>query len=662
MADGRQFWFDVIESLAVEAMNGLPIFMIVSVAAGLGKEFSLDPLHSDISASESRGVLTRYPLRPVASSDFTAWAGDADDRVVEQLLAASDRRVEWADALWHDWVEGGVVGRSTDVGAWRFVDTGVATPSITDVIDKRLAELLAARGQSQQFRPARLLLACAALEGEEFTAEAAALVARWDPDAAIDLLDDVVSGGFGASTGLVDEAPAIRVNYGGDEVIRWRYRFDASSYSSALAMFGLTPAERLRYAERYTHVLQRLFPDPPGAVAFSLSTLSSRVGKHRQATTWARRASFTADRSIVRERVRYRMESDRTGWDRTEYAACLSELMNAGETLRFSDPASNVMAIYEDALKIARCYELSSDAGSALFAIADLLYTSGGVDDALRIGAQARQAAVESRDEDLTFSAVALMAEAHLSRGDIGAAESYISEAERIAPNWSARRNATWLRLLMMMDERRGSERTHRSVIEFLAESVRVDGSTRSLMIQGVELAKYELVRGWLEQARAHLMWVESLDPAKEFPSVQDSVNLYLGRLDTLAGRYESAERRLLESLFETRRSGRRWKEGVIWGWLGLLAKRRGDHKTALIALCIAAPLIGRRGWLAGSAARTVVAAEFRGDGLPVRQLIDELRDAYRADDGARFALAIRDNDWPREDGYVRMAARLVGG
>src|SRR5439155_24696635 len=137
-------------------------------------------------------------------------------------------RAEWAAQQWSDWCRRGVVLQDEIEGRWRFATGGRerALDPIGEVLGHRLKRLLGTIDLRTLDR-ARELLACAALEGRHFTADAIARALRRDRDEVIDLLDDTLTRDDSRPDGMLTEVGSVSLRDETGERHLWLYCFNS---------------------------------------------------------------------------------------------------------------------------------------------------------------------------------------------------------------------------------------------------------------------------------------------------------------------------------------------------------------------------------------------------------------------------------------------------
>ncbi len=191
-------WWALLQfSFAQEIHEGLPLVLVIEVTGGpdiAGQPAAGERLAIATARSlRDRGLARWAPLERISAEAMREWLGPMSDAVAEVVLEVSEGRGGIAADLWRDWRERGVIALD-DSGVWHFV--GSRDRILADIGDDLSRRILRAVGSEgvQSLDRVRELLACAALEGRTFSAEAVARALGRDRDEAIDCLDQLVGG------------------------------------------------------------------------------------------------------------------------------------------------------------------------------------------------------------------------------------------------------------------------------------------------------------------------------------------------------------------------------------------------------------------------------------------------------------------------------------
>jgi hypothetical protein len=196
----------------------------------------------------------------------------------------------------------------------------------------------------------REMFACAALEGNMFTAEAVARAVNWDRDALIDLLDDHLTGDIGP---LREAAPAEIQQMGGQTRTLWRYRFIRDLDRRIARIRFSSPAERRSLAQRLAPALIATYAPEEHRVAGVLTTLFVQAGDADAARHYRRIANFGVTQTTLRAQAQYIVGADTETWSAWELAWSAELLLHAAHVLSFVDPYPDTLVLAEVAGELA---------------------------------------------------------------------------------------------------------------------------------------------------------------------------------------------------------------------------------------------------------------------------------------------------------------------
>jgi AAA ATPase domain len=255
-ADHLPLWWDeLLQPMALEAENGLPVLLIVTVESGA-------PLTGEISGFRHRfaGLVTEnladaLHLPPLERNDLTSLLSrDLELGVVRDLASMSGGNLAVLRMTWEELTGNGAIAfdEARLLFTWsRPPDDRQRHALLMDALSRQLRRLLA---DDEAATVANRVLGIAALEGPTFTAAAVAEIAEMDPDELIDLLDDRLA--LDDPSAVLAEAPAITLDGGG---VLWRYRFTSPDLWAALSRLGMSQSRRSEIMPRYAEALLRLY-------------------------------------------------------------------------------------------------------------------------------------------------------------------------------------------------------------------------------------------------------------------------------------------------------------------------------------------------------------------------------------------------------------------
>ena len=221
-AAASTWWLDLVITFAQEIGEELPLVLVMAVDGPGDVNATADPEPPSLAVARrlaGRGLASWLPLRHLTTAEISAWLGPMSPALLHSASELSAGVHGDLAELWEGWKARRVIDLD-DSGCWQLA--GPVAGGLADATSALSARLVALVGSEDPAAvdDARALLACAALEGRTFTADAVAAALGWDRDELIDLLDDqlaplvVEAGGLSIATdaGVVQNA--------------WRYRFE----------------------------------------------------------------------------------------------------------------------------------------------------------------------------------------------------------------------------------------------------------------------------------------------------------------------------------------------------------------------------------------------------------------------------------------------------
>jgi tetratricopeptide (TPR) repeat protein len=306
------WWPDLMLSLARQIAVDLPL-MLVFVVDGpeqLGDHTGAELPGLYVARQlASEDLADWVPLRPCTDVQVEEWIGPAEPVIARRLTEITGGRAGWTAGLWEEWREGGIVRSERD--GWSFAGEGdMGLAPIGHLLGRRLQKLagagdLAAQSSAQQY------LACGALEGRTFTAEAIALVLGQDGDEVVDFLDDNLSIEADPASGLLEELPILTVTDEAGQRHLHRYRFRAELDWLASQQYGL-PGESQRNQRLLSlaGALQAVYGAASGRIALVAARLYERAGDAGNARMAQRLHNMSADRETMLLRARLAFNVD----------------------------------------------------------------------------------------------------------------------------------------------------------------------------------------------------------------------------------------------------------------------------------------------------------------------------------------------------------------
>lgn len=313
----------------------------------------------------ARGLATWHSLAPLTVEELEAWTGAATPEVLRSLVQVTGGRAEWAAQQWREWCRRGVLVEDESDGRWRFATGGRerALDPVGEVLSDRLKRLVGETDLRTLDRT-RELLACAALEGRHFTADAAARALGRERDELIDFLDDTLTGGDSGHDRVLAEAGSVEVSDESGERHLWLYRFNSQLDWLTLLHHGVTPHERRTHSLRLAEAMGALYGGQAHRVAHKLARLYGEGQDPERAAYYRRMGDMGVSRGILLWRARTILDARQEPQDRAERRRASQTLIAAAETLFHSGPFNEGLAFAQAGHRLA---PLRRDQAQALY-------------------------------------------------------------------------------------------------------------------------------------------------------------------------------------------------------------------------------------------------------------------------------------------------------
>ncbi|MGN6664627.1 MAG: hypothetical protein ACTHK6_10555 [Solirubrobacterales bacterium] len=302
---GQAWWSDLMLNLGRQVAIDLPLMLVFSVEGPeeLGDHEPDEPPSLFVARQLTEEKLARWePLRPRSLADIAGWIHAAEPEVARRITEITGGRAGWTAGLWEEWREDGIVRESKGIWSFDGERAGGLAP-IGHLVGRRLRRAIGDDLSSQA--RAQQLLACGALEGRTFTAEALALVFGEEVDDLIDFLDDNLTVDADPGHGLIEELPILTVS---DEAGRRhlrRYRFRAELDWLALRHYGVPDeAQRKQRALSLAQALREVYGAAAGRIALVAAELFELAGETEDARNARRLHNVLLDRESMLLRAR----------------------------------------------------------------------------------------------------------------------------------------------------------------------------------------------------------------------------------------------------------------------------------------------------------------------------------------------------------------------
>lgn len=340
------WWGEFVLMFAREVARDLPLLLVLAVNGpndlGPHDDDEPDSLYIARRLGE-RGLAQWHPLEDVSFRDLARWTGPASPDLLESLIKVSCARAEWLSRLWSDWRRRGAVVHDDNRG-WRFVPDARqrALDPVGDVLGHRLNRLVDST-DPRLLESTRELLACAALEDVQFTADAVAVALDRDRDDVIDFLDEMLASTDADREQMLAWTGWIAVEDESGSRHLSRYRFSEKLDWWTL-QHGLTESEERKHSLALAQALSMLYGGQAHRVARAIARLFDTGGDVDRARHYRRMADIGINRDIILWRARRILDSSTPVETRADQHRAAQLLIAAALELYYSGPFDEALA------------------------------------------------------------------------------------------------------------------------------------------------------------------------------------------------------------------------------------------------------------------------------------------------------------------------------
>lgn len=305
----------------------------------------------------SEGLADWWPVSPLGRADVEALVGQCVPGMVDHLRGVTGGNPRLLIKLFKDWQHRDIIRLQEGQWVWG----SIGAPAINlfkDVLEERLKTLMKSAGWQESnglktYNQAAELLACAALEGALFTAEAVARALNRDPDEVIDFIDEALTQGDDRPLGIITEVESVRlVDESKGKRPLWRYAFISSLYVAAAREFRLKQ-ERVILAQALAQSLILSYSPEEKLVASNLAQLFNIGGNLEMAAHFQRMADYAMLRDDLRQHALYLLSINKDDWDKWMCRQAAALFLEAGHKMMNIDPHDEVLVLFEEAHKMA---------------------------------------------------------------------------------------------------------------------------------------------------------------------------------------------------------------------------------------------------------------------------------------------------------------------
>jgi tetratricopeptide (TPR) repeat protein len=593
-AQPRFFWDNMLLGFSREIAHGLPLLLFVAVR----EPIDLSAPEKDESGltkviqtlTEEKGLAEWWPLRKLSRDEVAAAIGAAAPGIAAKLHGVTGGNARWVRELWREWrLREIVVSNGADYWVWG--EQHKPTLNLyEDILRDRLTQLVKAQ-TGIEVEDARNVLACAALEGICFTADAAALALGWDRDELIDFLDDALVQTEEKPDGLLIEDKSISITMpDGVTRILWRYRFVSDLHWTVLDRYGFaeqprpnkTGTEKLEMSAALTKALIETYTPEERLVAAPLARLLGYLGDKATAQHFQRMADYTTGRAMMREQALYLLAINKDEWGKWECGRAAKFLIEAGKAMNNAFPHSETLTVLEGACKLARQANDEIDEAYTQYLYGFLLLEEGEYRAARDRASDSLDICRHIGDKQGMSTALHLLTMTDYAEGRYDAARRHILRALKIAQEVSEQENPALLNVLADIDSKEGHyDEARRHILRALKIAQGL-GEQHVVAHSLGSLADIDSKEGHYDEARKHLL--RALKIEQEVGNQHEEALLLnvLAKVDFKEGHYDEARKHLLRALKITQGLGEQHGVAVTLLWLGHITHKYKRPKEAL--------------------------------------------------------------------------------
>ena len=373
----RFYWDNMLQSFSREIALELPLLMFLTVREPINliaPENDKSGLSREIKKLTEKGLAEFWQLAKLTRNEVANYIGPSAPGIATKLHAVTGGNAGWVKELWREWrLNENVVLSELDDWIW----APQHSPTLNlyeDILRKRLTRLVNA-DTAMKVEQLQEVLACAALEGMIFTADAVAMTMEWDRDELIDLLDDKLVQSDTNPDGILFDEGGIQITaLDGSTKTFWRYSFVSELHRMALEQYGFaneerpnkTQTEKVEITDRLVKTLMDLYGSDSRWVAAALARLLRNLGNNEAAEHYQRTSNYWAERELMREQALQFLAINKDDWDESECGRNALFLIEAGGAMFDVFPYSETLAVVEEAQKLAHRANYIEDEARAL--------------------------------------------------------------------------------------------------------------------------------------------------------------------------------------------------------------------------------------------------------------------------------------------------------
>lgn len=583
------WWTDFIISFSSEIAE-LPILLVVTLEGpvDLRAQSDIEPDLWDVArrlVQKSRAEW--WSLRPLDRAAISTWLGCADPKLVDQLYNITGGNPRWVMMLWQEWREQEKV-RLTQLNSQWEISPGQEMPlgTIKDIFEERLKNLL--RFSPHQKNETTIhLLAFAALEGQDFTADALSQVFEWNRDELIDFLDDFLVKDDARPEGLLIEKGCVIVEAPGRRSRElWRYTFSSELFWQTLNRYGLTQEERQKLSLTLARALINLYEPKERQIARTLTKLFTLGRDKERAAHYQRVSDFITSTEVIRLQALSIITTQKNDWEDWEYRRATEFLLEAVGQMLGHYPFSETLAVVDAAYEMALHTQILLHQADALHYKGNLNHGLGNFQMACQFAEAGLALFIQIGEQRRIVNSWILLGSIDMDSGDYESAQQKIQTALELASHiGDLKAEAACFTNLAVIDRLQGRYDLAReklqkalNLAERLGDLQVQEGVLHNLGIIAINQKDYD---------RARQEFQKALEISQELGEVlNEAHNLSnLGTIDEFQGDNGSGRTKYENALEIIEQLGYVAGQIPYLGNLASIDQRDGNYKSALINL-----------------------------------------------------------------------------
>jgi tetratricopeptide (TPR) repeat protein len=442
--EAQEWWQGLVVRLAGE-LRDLPLLLVVTLEgpAELGEREPGEP--AGLFAARrlvEAGVGIWVPVARLDVAAVTRWLWPCEPGLAERLWEVTGGEPSWLGELWDHWRVTRTVRRDLP-GQWVLgAPESPALGKVHDLLWEQIEHCYGGMIDDDQLDSVVRVLAIGALEGRQFTAQAAAMVVDRDADELIDEFDEHLLASPRRPDGLLQEAGFVQLvdsrapPDGSEPEEQWlcRYQFVSELHWRTLRRYGLPGRERQDACRTLATALEGVWQPEPERAAALIASLLREAGDYQAAASWQTLAELgRAAVPVVEARARLLLAQDTSGWDRFDHAQAARQLGQAMFQLWEHRSIELVLEIATGWARAAQAAGWQSEHARALRHCGLLHLRLWELGPAVACFRQARREAVAAGDLGLAARAMAERAGVEAQQGRVHVARRRAEAARQLA-------------------------------------------------------------------------------------------------------------------------------------------------------------------------------------------------------------------------------------